>query len=158
MQESFKPYGIFDVFDHDNLTNEQLLDIITWGGLHRSRHLRGYQRVYNTVMATQKLLASNAVWPNIDKLVITNQTGTPSDSETSYIGTIYTTLTTDEFIRSANVNPYQVGWNITASGANGNWGSFITITSSGTMINRALAGVAKQAGTGKLVLFTGSVT
>lgn len=114
--------------------------------------------VKNLLMASQKLLMANAVYPNIDRLIITNQTGLPSDSETSYSGTIYEADSVDEFTRSGNVNPYTVGWNILSDDANGSWGSFVLVTAAGAMINRALAGVTKTSGTGKLVVFTGSVT
>jgi hypothetical protein len=114
--------------------------------------------VFNLLMASQKLLMAQAVFPNVDHLVITNQTTDPVDTETATGGTtIYSTVSTEEYMRSGNVNPYQVGFNIITDSANGTWGSFCLVTAAGVLINRALAGVTKTAGQGKLVLFTGTV-
>lgn len=118
--------------------------------------LVNYQHVNNILMASQKLLMANAVYPRIDRLVISPDTSNPVDTESSY-SAIYTTSLAEEFARSGNSNPYQVAWNITNPAANGTWGSFILIDANGAMINRALAGVTKTAGTAKLVQFTGSV-
>ena len=159
MIETPRYKGIFTVYDNPWYKTEELELWVRHG--KRFEDLPGIsilEQMSNILMASQKLAMANAVFPNIDKLVITNQTSTPVDSETSYSGTIYTSVPSDEFYRSANANPYRMGWNITASGANGTWGSFVLITPNGTMINRALAGVTKDAGTAKIVDFQGSVT
>lgn len=158
MNEIAEHLGTFHAWDHPRLSNEQLKDLFTWGDRHLNRWLWNYKRCPNILMATQKLAMANAVYPSIDRLVITSQTATPQDNETSYSGTIYTTVAADEFTRSGNANPYTVGWNILDDDANGSWGSFILVTEAGAMINRALAGVSKTTGTAKLIIFTGSVT
>lgn len=159
MNESLRHKGVFHCWDNPGYNNADLREMFAEKGiLTLAKELPGYQRVNNILMASQKLLMANSVYPNIDKLVITNQTSVPSDNESSYSGTIYTTVASEEFTRSGNVNPYTVGWNILTDAANGSWGSFILITQAGAMINRALAGVTKNAGTAKLVIFTGSVS
>ena len=158
MFENCRHIGLFEVYDHNQLSNEQLLDIMMGPGFANSKHLKNRRLCRNILMASQKLSMANAVYPTIDRLAITNQTGLPADTETSYSGTIYTTNASEEFTRSGNVNPYTVGWNILTDSANGTWGSFVLITQSGAMINRALAGITKFSGTAKLVMFTGSVT
>jgi hypothetical protein len=150
--------GIFYVWDHNFLTNKELSDLIACGDKADYNHyLTGYKECPNIIMASQKLLMANAVYPTIDRLVITSQSGVPVDTETSYTDTIYTTNVAEESLRSGSVNPYQVGWNIRSASANGAWGSFVLINSSGGMINRALAGVTKSANSAKLVIFTGRV-
>jgi hypothetical protein len=111
----------------------------------------------NLLMASQKLLMANAVYPRIDRLIITNQTGTPVDTETTYNGVIYTATSNVEFFRAPG-NPYRVAWAIPANVANGNWGSFVLVDEAGAMINRALAGITKAAGTAKIVEFEGRVS
>lgn len=158
IDEGIKHTGIFHVWDNP-LSPEETRAVWEAHGLDGLfNRLTGYQRRHNILMAAQKLIMANAVYPRIDKLVITSQTASPNDAETSYTGTIYQTTAADEVLRSGNSNPYQVGWNITASGANGTWGSFVLVDGTGTMINRALAGVTKAANSAKLVIFTGSVT
>lgn len=152
MIEAPKYNGVFGVWTYPiGLTEDELKE---W---------RRHDRVIldscatNILMATQKALMAAAVYPNIDRLVITTQTSTPQDNETSYSGTIYTTTASDEFSRSGGGNPYTVAWNITSNTANGSWGSFVLIDSAGNMINRALAGVSKSSGQGKIIQFTGRV-
>lgn len=111
----------------------------------------------NLLMASQKLKMAQAVYPNIDRLVITSQTTAPADNETAYTGVIYTSTPADEFSRNDNQNPAIIQWNITAEAANGPWGSFILIDSTGNMINRALAGITKASNTNKIIQFTGRV-
>lgn len=153
-----KHQGVFTVFDHPGYSTEWLKHWTEMGNpIEKINGLKICKVATNLIMASQKLLMAQAVYPNIDRLVITNQTTTPADTETSYSGTIYTTVAGDEFFRSDETNPYQVAWSITTDSANGNWGSFVLITSTGAMINRALAGVTKLSGTGKIVQFTGSV-
>lgn len=170
--EAARHRGIFHTWDNLHYSTEELRDVFDYWQKKPGRDpgtfsptelemildgLCNYQKCPNIIMATQKLRMANAVYPNIDRLVITSQTSSPSDTETSYSGEIYTSVASDEFYRSGNANPYQVGFNILNDAANGNWGSFILITSTGEMINRALSGVTKSAGTSKLVMFTGSV-
>jgi hypothetical protein len=158
MIEVIRHTGIFHAWDNPGFDNDELRRMWERGGMKElCVRLRNYERRKNILMASQKLLMANAVYPNIDRLAITSQTSTPTDAETSYSGTLYTTQAAEEFTRSGNVNPYTVGWNILSDSANGTWGSFILITNSGAMINRALAGVTKASGTAKLVIFTGSV-
>jgi hypothetical protein len=57
----------------------------------------------------------------------------------------------------SKIDPYQVGWNILSDDANGTWGSFVLVDAGGRMINRALAGISKTSGVGKIVYFTGTV-
>lgn len=159
MNEFGKHIGIFHIWDNPGYTTDQIREWLARG--HALESLQGLgqpQVVKNILMASQKLAMSNAVYPNIDHLVITSQTGIPSDSETSYSGVLYETDLSEEFTRSGNENPFIVGWNVLDDGANGSWGSFILVDSGGNMINRALAGVTKTSGTGKLVVFTGTVT
>ena len=159
MNEQHRHVGIFHCFDNPWLGNDDLNAIMAEFGLAGfEKYLKNYQRRPNILMATQKLAMANAVYPNIDHLVITSQTTTPQDNETSYSGTIYTTGASEEFTRSGNVNPYTVGWNILSDSANGTWGSFVLATQAGAMINRALAGISKTSGTAKLIVFTGTVT
>ena len=158
MNENAQYVGIFSVFTNKHYTTEALRQWCESG--RRIEDLVGVELVdisRNILMADRKQAMANAVYPNIDRLVITSQTSTPEDTETGYSGTMYTTVTADEFSRSASGNPYTVQWNITTDTANGNWGSFILIDSGGSMINRALAGVTKASGTSKIVQFTGSV-
>lgn len=158
MREHAKHIGVFNVWDNPGYDSDEIKTIIQKYGLDGlSRKMKAYLPIHNLLMASAKLDMANLVYPSIDKLVITSQTTTPVDSETSYSGTIYTTVAADEYYRSGNGNPYQVGWNIQSNSANGNWGSFVLITSTGTMINRAIANVTKTSGTAKLVLFTGTV-
>lgn len=159
MNEQLIHTGYFHCWDNHEYSTEDLRQIVKRGiNLSALKGLGNYHLKKNILMADQKLLMANAVYPGIDKLVITSQTATPADNETGYSGTIYTTVAGDEFTRSGNVNPYTVGWNILSDSANGNWGSFILITNTGAMINRALAGVSKTSGTAKLVIFTGTVS
>lgn len=112
----------------------------------------------NILMASQKLAMAGQVYPKIERLVITSQTTSPSDTETAYSGTIYTSVDADEYYRTGNTNPYQVVWNIASAAANGAWGSYICIDALGQMINRALTGgVTKSPGSNIIVEFTGSV-
>jgi len=155
MQENPKHTGRFDVFEHPGYSTEELR------GLIAADHLDKITKVatcHNLLMAAQKLAMATAVYPTIATLVITNQSTSPVDTETAPGAVvIYTTVAVDEYLRSAAGNPYQVGWNIINDSANGTWGSFCLLTASGVLINRALAGVTKNAGQGRLVLFTGSV-
>lgn len=150
--------GIFEIYDNPGYETDYLRcwcrdgnDILDLPGVSLERTDK------NIIMAAQKLLMANAVYPRIDRLVITSQTATPVDSETSYSGTIYTSVLADEFSRSNEGNPYQVQWNITSDSANGTWSSLILITAGGEMINRALTSMTKISGTTKIVQFTGSV-
>ena len=158
MNETIKHTGIFHVYDHPGYDTEVLRDWLNQGlSPLLLPGVDNYQRRPNIIMAAQKLLMANAVYPTITSLAITSQTSTPTDSETEYTGLIYQAGVSQEFTRSGNTNPYTVGWNILSDDANGTWGSFILLNETGAMINRALAGVSKSSGTAKLVIFTGSV-
>lgn len=160
MNETPKHIGRFDVFGYDINPNFDVNELGYWVDYDFDK-LPGFSKLatcHNLLMAPQKLAMANAVYPSIATLVITNQTTSPVDTETAPGGaTIYTTLPADEYLRSADGNPYQVGWNIISDSANGTWGSFCLLNGSGQLINRALAGITKNAGQGRLVLFTGSV-
>lgn len=159
MIETLQHKGVFHAFDNPGYSNEELREVFRAAGIDGLRDiLPNYERRFNLLMASQKLIMANSVYPKIDALVITSQTGTPVDTESSYSGVMYTTNLAEEFTRSGNTNPYIVGWNVINDAANGVWGSFILVTSTGAMINRALAGITKVTGTAKLVLFTGTVT
>lgn len=159
MQQELIYKGTFTTADLPADADERMV-----GRLLRDGHsledlgLPNTQIVHNVIMDTFKLAAVTAVYGQIDKLRITNQTTTPASSETSSSGTIYTTVAPDEYYRSAVANPYRVGWQIRDSAANGTWGSLILLDAVGNMINRALAGVTKTAGVIKIVDFQGSVT
>jgi hypothetical protein len=157
MNETAQFIGTFDCWDNPGYDADYLRRWMEAGKpLGELPGISGNGPVFNLLMASQKLLMANAVYPGIDRLVISGDTSLPIDSETSYTAA-YTTGEAEEFYRSGNGNPYQVAWNITSSSANGTWGSFILVDAGGAMINRALAGVTKTAGTAKLVQFTGSV-
>lgn len=159
MNEALRHIGIFHTWDNPGYSTDELRRWMANGKDFRDLpDLLNYQQAKNLLMASQKLLMANSVYPNIATLAITSQTSIPSDDETSYTGLIYTAGQAQEFTRSGRVNPYTVGWNINSTMANGNWGSFILLDSNGQMINRALAGVTKTSNTSKLVVFTGSVT
>lgn len=159
MNELLRHTGIFRIWDNPGWSTELLREWISRGfAPHEIPGLGEPVVVKNLLMASQKLLMATAVYPTIDRLIITSQTGLPVDSETSYSGTLYETSPGEEITRSGNVNPYTVGWSIQDDAANGSWGSFVLVTSTGAMINRALAGVTKTSGTAKLVMFTGEVT
>ena len=153
--------GVFDVYENTmNLSSDELrqymaegVDIVKIPGTC----LVGPKP--NVLMQAQKIKMAQAVYPAIDRLIITNQTSTPSDTETGYTGAIYTSVETDEFYRSGpSQNPYQIAWNINADSANGAWGSFVLVDAFGSMINRALAGITKNSSTSILVQFSGLVT
>lgn len=152
--------GIFTVYLNPGYTTQELRQWRESG--YETVDLPGIEALgqrKNILMSAQKLLMAQAVFPNIDQLVITSQSSTPADTETTYSGTIYTTVDADEYYRSTGGNPAQIGWNITSESANGTWGSFILITSTGSMINRALAGsVTKNSGSNLVVDFTGTVS
>lgn len=158
MDEKPQYIGVFTVFDSTEIPTEELQEWCIDRPLAEYPGLKMVSAHQNILMASQKTLMANAVYPNISKLVITSQTTTPQDNETSYSGLIYQTVAADEFSRSGGGNPYNIAWNITSNSANGVWGSFILVTSGGSMINRALAGVSKSSGQGRIVQFSGSVT
>lgn len=160
LTENIRWEGIFLVYENPCYTTEELKE---WRASGREvselPFIKPIGRRKNLLMASQKLLMAQAVFPNIDSLVITSQTSSPADTETTYSGTIYTASSTEEYYRSTSSNPAQIGWNITSESANGTWGSFILITSTGAMINRALAGsVTKSSGSNLVVDFTGTVS
>lgn len=157
--EQVRFVGRFDVWDHPGYSTEFLRRYMEENleGLFTLPGMKASKPVFNVVMAAQKQIAGEYVYSTIDHLVITDQTDTPADNETDWTGTIYTTSTAEEYYRSAGGNPYQVGWNITSSSANGTWGSFVCVTSTGAVINRSLAGTSKASGEGKIVMFSGSV-
>jgi hypothetical protein len=158
MRERAKHIGIFRMWDVPGEVDSRAL----WYSYHHNIDLAevlGDPTIrQNLLMANQKLAMAAAVYPNIDRLVITSQITAPNDSETSYSGALYTTTSVDEFFRSGISNPYRISWKITSSTANGPWGSLILIDASGNMINRALAGTSKLAGVTKIVDFTGRVS
>lgn len=158
--ESFKLKGIFQFFDHPGYKTEELkfwLD--KYGSLFNLPGLEIDKTKNNTVMDSYKLKAANSVYPLTDHLMINNDTSTPSPTETTYSpsSVIYSTSPTEEYTRSGNINPFTVGWNITSETANGPWGSVLLVDASNQVICRALAGVTKTSGKGKLVFFTGKV-
>lgn len=159
MIEAVRHIGLFEVYHNAKHSEDTLRSWLADG--RRLQDLDGLileAQCKNLLMSAQKLLMAQSVYPNIDKLVITSQTAAPSDDETSYSGTIYTTVAADELARSLSTeNPYTVQWNLTTESANGVWGSFVLITSGGVMINRALAGITKLSGQSKIITFTGSV-
>ena len=158
MNEIAQYKGTFAAFDNYEYSTEEIREILRRGiPLWTLKGLVNAQVKKNVLMASQKLAMATAVYSTIDRLVITNQTSIPSDAETSYTGAIYTSLPGDETSRSEANNPYTVSWNIVSDTANGSWGSFVLINSTGAMINRALAGITKISGTAKLIMFTGSV-
>lgn len=158
MNEAIRHIGIFHAWDNPGYSTDELRRWMANGKDFRDLpDLLNYQQARNLLMASQKLIMANMVYPTIDRLVITSQTGVPSDNETSYSGLIYTAGSTEEFTRTGGVNPYTVGWNINSPSANGTWGSFVLINSDGQMLNRAIAGVTKNSNTSKLIVFTGSV-
>lgn len=120
--------------------------------------LPNLQRIENVVMDSYRLKAVEAVYHQIDRLVITTQTTQPSSAETEYTGTKYTTVATDIYYRSGISNPYRIGFQVRDPAANGSWGSFVLIDSNGVMINRALANTSKTAGAAKIVDFQGTVS
>lgn len=159
MIESVLWNGVFSVYTNPGYSTEELNEL-TRAGIPFTQ-IDGLELIEtrpNLLMAAQKLAMANQVFPAIDKLVITSQSTPPVDTETSYSGTIYTTVAADEFGRSGNGNPYTVSWNLGPSTANGTWGSFILINSDGAMINRALANIVKATGSRKIVHFEGSVS
>lgn len=159
MNESLQHIGIFHTWDNPGYSTAELRRWMANGRDFRDLpDLLNHQQAKNLLMAAQKLVMANAVYPTIASLAITSQTSTPQDNETAYTGLIYRATETEEFTRTGRVNPYTVGWNINSATANGTWGSFILLNSDGQMINRALAGVTKTSNTSKLVVFTGSVT
>lgn len=155
--------GIFNAYDHPGYTTEELRRWVKSGrhylDLPAITHIK---KCPNTLTSTVKLMMSNAVYPYINKLVLTSKATVPVDTETGYDQEDYIAEfgEASEFLRSPNQNPYTVGWNISTNNANGLWGSFLLFgdfSGDKKMINRALAGVTKQAGQAKLVVFTGSV-
>ena len=156
-KETCQAFGFFDIFTNPGIATDELREMAK-NGQDIIAILKNHCRRYNTVMAEPKRQMANLIFGDIASLVITNQTSTPVSTETSYSGTIYTAGAADEYIRTGAVNPYQVGWNIFDSDANGPWGSFVLVGNTGLMINRAIAGVTKASGESKLVLFTGTVT
>jgi hypothetical protein len=158
MREHASHTGTFRIYDNPGYSLKQLRQWLSEGRpLDALIGFRSPIVKKNLLMASQKLAMANAVYPAIDRLIITSQTAPPVDSETSYTGVIYEAGASEEAQRTPG-NPYQVMWSIVSSDANGNWGSFVLVDAAGNMINRALAGVTKQANTGKIVTFTGSVT
>lgn len=158
--ETARHTGVFTVFDNTGYTTEELRVILRAGvNPYGLAYLTRADQRPNILMAAMKQAMARAVYPLIDGLVLTSQTATPVDTETTWAGQIYATVASDEVTRGADGdNPYQVGWNIISDAANGTWGSFVLRTSAGVMINRALAGVTKTSGAAKLVIFNGSVT
>lgn len=156
MIELAKHSGHFIVAEHNIQDESRLKNWLKQGvPLRRIPGIRSVRIVKNTLMATRKLAMVNAVYPLIDRLVITANTAIPVDTESAYTS-FYTTGALEEFYRAPG-NPYQIAWNISNAAANGNWGSFVLIDAAGAMINRALAGITKASGTTKLILFEGSV-
>lgn len=159
MNQTLQYQGIFTAADLPADADERMIRRLLRDGVPLSElGLPNTQEIRNIIMDAYKLAAVTAVYGQIDRLAITSQTSTPSSSETSYSGALYTTAVADEYYRSGLTNPYRVGWQIRDASANGTWGSMILITSTGSMINRALAGVTKTAGVVKIVDFQGSVT
>jgi len=148
---NIKPVGLFSVWTH-TMTPDEAREWYLTKRLGVPHH-----EARNTLMATFKERMSQAVYPLIERLVITNQTSTPVDNETSFDGVIYQTSTADEFSRSGPTNPFVVAWNIPPTVANGAWGSFVTIDAAGNLINRALAGYVKRSGESVIVEFTGRI-
>jgi hypothetical protein len=150
--------GVFHVLDNPGYETRELSQWVEKGNLLTALPgLRLAKICPNSIMAYWKREAAEAVFSKIDHLKITNQTALPTDTEETYSGLIYSTKPTEEYFRSGNENPYQVGWNILSDDANGTWGSFVLVDAGGRMINRALAGISKTSGVGKIVYFTGTV-
>lgn len=153
--------GVFTIADLPDHVDMNIVKMCMEAGYNLEDlpyRLPNLQKVYNVVMDTYRLEAVEAVYHQIDKLVITTQTSQPSSSETSYSGTKYTTIATDIYYRSGITNPYRIGFQIRDAAANGSWGSFVLIDQNGVMINRALANTSKAAGAAKIVDFQGTVS
>lgn len=158
--EKSKSKGVFSVYEVDDECNLEELKSWMQSG-HSIESFPGTQFIRsdrNILMSSLKLAALNTIYGSADHLVITNQTSTPVESETSYSGTIYSTVENDEFFRSLSTNPIRIAWIIGPSSGIGTWGSYILVDSANTMINRALTGgVTKSNGQTLIVEFQGSL-
>lgn len=159
MNDKIRYKGIFRVWDSP-YTSEDATEYLQWyvakgGRFEDIPGVKPDEEMTNTVMQAFKLDMINASFGLADRLIITNQTTTPQDNETSYPGVFYTSTVGDLIYKSNNTNPFRMGFNIRSSAANGTWGSFILVTADGRMINRALANTSKKSGVAKIIDFEG---
>lgn len=120
MNQTLQYQGIFTAADLPADADERMIRRLLRDGVPLSDlGLPNTQEIRNIIMDAYKLAAVTAVYGQIDRLAITSQTSTPSSSETSYSGTLYTTAVADEYYRSGLTNPYRVGWQIRDASANG---------------------------------------